>query len=126
MYLFTFTAILASAVTTASAAGCYSETGPGWGDLRQAANNAADAVCNGDSGGVAGIFDGNSKYACRNLGETMKAEFWVTGTGSLSDQDCKFGLKEEINGCGWDGENTHGSFYYRYVWVLHSIYKGCW
>jgi hypothetical protein len=58
MYLFTFTAILASAVTTASAAGCYSETGPGWGDLRQAANNAADAVCNGDSGGVAGNFDG--------------------------------------------------------------------
>lgn len=74
MYLFTFTAILASAVTTASAAGCYSETGPGWGDLRQAANNAADAVCNGNSGGVAGNFDGNSKYACRNLGETMKAE----------------------------------------------------
>ena len=51
---------------------------------------------------------------------------WVTGTGSLSDQDCKYGLKEEINGCGWGGENTHGSFYYRYVWVLHSIYKGCW
>ena len=74
MYLFTFTAILASAVTTASAAGCYSETGPGWGDLRQAANNAADAVCNGDSGGVAGNIDGNSKYACRNLGKTMKAE----------------------------------------------------
>ena len=89
MYLFTFTAILASAVTTASAAGCYSETGPGWGDLRQAANNAADAVCNGDSGGVAGNFDGNGpafkQAKAGDVTMSIREELLGIQTGTVED-----------------------------------------
>ncbi|KAF1947437.1 hypothetical protein EJ02DRAFT_449612 [Clathrospora elynae] len=109
MHIYPLLALLAPAAVRA--AGCYSETGPGWGSFRQLANNDADAVCG--SSEVSGNFNGNTKYACRYLGNNIKAEFWVTGTGYLSAQDCAFGLKEEINGCGWGGENFHGDFYYR-------------
>jgi hypothetical protein len=70
MHFSTITAIMASAIATVHA-GCYGETGPGWGNGRQAANNLADDVCRGD---VSGSFSGNTKYACRNLGENIKVE----------------------------------------------------
>jgi hypothetical protein len=71
MHFSTIAAIMASAIATVHAAGCYGETGPGWGALRQSANNLADEACTGN---INGYFDGSTKYYCRNLGENIKVE----------------------------------------------------
>ncbi|CAG5166775.1 uncharacterized protein ALTATR162_LOCUS6975 [Alternaria atra] len=122
MHFSTLIAVVAPAIITVSAK-CYNNDGAGWGGSRQSANNAADAVCYNGDGGLAGNFAG-TKSACRNIGDNLKALFFVTGNGYLSEQDCKFGLKEEINGCGWGGEAQHGAYYYRYASSLYRFQRG--
>lgn len=115
MQLITLITLLAPAMVTVQA-GCYSG-GPKWSPNYDASRGFVDSICNKD--GVAGSFGTNAgtKYRCTDLRDNVKGEFWVSwrgsGDGYLSDQNCKDGLKREIDGCQNGGESVYGQWYYR-------------
>ena len=103
------------AITTTVTAKCYGG-GDTWGNELHLTNVAIDKICNKER--IAGGFgQGQTKYHCEQIVGNKKAEFWVQwrggGGSSLSDEECKFRLKNEVGGCRNGGESTVGSWYYR-------------
>lgn len=103
------------AIASTVSAGCYG-SGESWGNELHLTNVAIDRVCNG--GGIAGGFgQSQTKYHCEQVVGNKKAEFWVQwrggGGASLSDEECRYRLKNEAGGCQHGGESQIGSWYYR-------------
>jgi hypothetical protein len=108
--------LLAAALFAGVQAGCYN-SGESWGNTGPA-NDAVQAICN--SNNIAGSFSsGQTKSSCRKQGSNVQYNFEIKynggGSQTLSDTDCRYRLKNEVNGCGKGGQSTVGDWFYRYA-----------
>lgn len=59
---------------------------------------------------------------CNKILESIKVEFWIAWKGvgpmTLSDEDCRLRLKDEICGCEAGGESKISEWYFRYECIL--------
>lgn len=94
---------------------CYvPETGT-YGNTDEKADAAVNEFCDNS---LAGYFtEGQTKYRCSWLQQNVKADIWVGWRGSgeltLSSEDCKMRLKNEVYGCSVGGESVVADWYFR-------------
>ena len=102
---------------------CHS-SGDEWGVERGRALGFIDEFC-GDGEALKGTYTpGVTKYRCRQLRDNVQAQFWIYYNGgftsSISEEDCKYRLKNEVNGCPRGGSTWVGDFQFRYSFPLFS------
>ena len=103
------------AIATTVSAGCYGG-GDSWGNERGLSQAAVDRICKRE--GIAGNYaQSQTKYHCEQVNGNRKSQFWVKWNGGgpalLSDEECKFRLKNEVGGCKNGGESNIGQWYFR-------------
>jgi hypothetical protein len=94
---------------------CYVPKTGTYGNTDDEADAAVNDFCDHD---LAGYFtEGQTKYRCSWLQPNVRADIWVGWTGAggltLSSDDCKMRLKNEIYGCSVGGESVVADWYFR-------------
>jgi hypothetical protein len=118
MQLPTLIALFAPALLIGVQAECF-KSGTKWGNTAPA-NDVVQNICT--SAGVSGQFNaGQTKQACHQQDGSTKYTFEVkyegAGVLSLSDADCRLGLRNEVNACAQGGASTSGDWFFKYVMI---------
>jgi hypothetical protein len=95
-------------VAAVAQAKCYVPKTGTYGNTDDEADAAVNDFCDPE---------GQTKYCCSWLQPNVRADIWVGWTGAggltLSSDDCKMRLKNEIYGCSVGGESVVADWYFR-------------